>query len=662
MSHHHYHGCVALLFCACLYGTQASAVTFTVDSLADTGDDDPGDGVCETLIRTGPVTLDLICTLRGAIEEANALTGTDTIEFSVAGTIRPTSALPPVTERLNLNGHSAPGAPPLTSVVPRPPTVVIDGSLYRDASSHGLAIANGGFLSTITNLSIVNVLGDAILLEGTGSKIYGCWIGIEPDGTTGPNSTGIDLRADDLEIGNARDFGSGNVISGNQGFALLGFATSGSVMGGNYIGTDGAGLLAVPNQTAATSPGLGNPAVLLEGNENLIGGRANIIAGNPGVSILVRGDANRIEDNLLGVNANIETLSAEADVVVIDGSLNQIGGPGAGNVIAGGRHGIAIPPLSGGIKAGNQIVANEIYSNSGDGITITTAVQSTVDNNLISNNGGSGIRVDAFGTSRITNNLIAASGSAGLVLRRAQSALVQNNDIGGSGADGLLLEQSNGATVRDNRIGLPTYQGGPFIDPNNGDGIRINGGDTLVAENHDIVLNLVAYNTQSGIGVVNSSGNTLRSNEVFANQALGIDLDADGVTPNDPDDGDDGANQRQNYPDLVLESFVGSTLVVTASIGSSTSFSAYPVDIQIFLADPSSPGQGRSLAAEETINDPLRPPGITTINLLPDVQGGYVVATAIDADGNSSEFSPPLAFGVPDLPDELFSDGFEEVL
>ena len=47
------------------------AATFTVDSTADAEDANPGDGVCAT--AAGP------CTLRAAIQEANALPGLDTI-------------------------------------------------------------------------------------------------------------------------------------------------------------------------------------------------------------------------------------------------------------------------------------------------------------------------------------------------------------------------------------------------------------------------------------------------------------------------------------------------------------------------------------------------------------------------------------------------------
>jgi CSLREA domain-containing protein len=64
----------ALAACAFLLGAAgAEALTLNVNSPADVPDVNPGDGVCETAPGNG------VCTLRGAIQEANALPGADTI-------------------------------------------------------------------------------------------------------------------------------------------------------------------------------------------------------------------------------------------------------------------------------------------------------------------------------------------------------------------------------------------------------------------------------------------------------------------------------------------------------------------------------------------------------------------------------------------------------
>ena len=63
-----------------------AAATFTVNSLADTPDAVPGNGICADAGG--------LCTLRAALQEANAFAGDDTINFSVTGTINLTGALP----------------------------------------------------------------------------------------------------------------------------------------------------------------------------------------------------------------------------------------------------------------------------------------------------------------------------------------------------------------------------------------------------------------------------------------------------------------------------------------------------------------------------------------------------------------------------------------
>src|SRR5262249_49575046 len=63
--------------------------------------------------------------------------------------------------------------------------------------------------------------------------------------------------------------------------------------------------------------------------------------------------------------------------------------------------------------------------------------------------------------------------------------------------------------------------------------------------------NVIAFNA-NGVVIVTGTGNAILSNSIRSNGGLGIDLDADGVTTNDPTDTDAGANQLQNYPVLGL--------------------------------------------------------------------------------------------------------------
>jgi CSLREA domain-containing protein len=78
---------IILLACSALLASRAQAAGFGVNSLGDTADASPGDGICAT---AGGV-----CTLRAALQEANANgAAADTITFTVTGTIALTSGLP----------------------------------------------------------------------------------------------------------------------------------------------------------------------------------------------------------------------------------------------------------------------------------------------------------------------------------------------------------------------------------------------------------------------------------------------------------------------------------------------------------------------------------------------------------------------------------------
>ena len=104
---------LATLMAASLLTAQPAhaSTTFTVDSTADYGDVTPGDGKCDigTIMLIGER-----CTLRAAIQEANATTGADTINFAIPATedptITPASELPKITTTVTINGYSQPGA------------------------------------------------------------------------------------------------------------------------------------------------------------------------------------------------------------------------------------------------------------------------------------------------------------------------------------------------------------------------------------------------------------------------------------------------------------------------------------------------------------------------------------------------------------------------
>lgn len=158
---------------------QAPQTTVLVNSLGDEGDPDTGDGICDTTGKRSPETeCSGLCTLRAAIQTANATPAIDTIGFTVVGTIQPAAtSLPTITEPLIIEGSGQ----------------VLDGSLLTANTYSGLATSTtwgkGGV--TISGLVIQNfnfagiALGDPV----GGNRIYNTVLRENGTGITVGSST-----------------------------------------------------------------------------------------------------------------------------------------------------------------------------------------------------------------------------------------------------------------------------------------------------------------------------------------------------------------------------------------------------------------------------------------------------------------------------------------
>src|SRR5206468_1666339 len=80
--------------------------------------------------------------------------------------------------------------------------------------------------------------------------------------------------------------------------------------------------------------------------------------------------------------------------------------------------------------------------------------------------------------------------------------------------------------------------------------------------------NSIAFNKGPGVLVSSGTGNVISSNSITANTGLGIDLGALGVTANDPNDGDTGPNNLQNYPVLASAILNAGTTAVVGTLNS----------------------------------------------------------------------------------------------
>jgi CSLREA domain-containing protein len=230
-----------------------ASTTFTVTSTADTGDDTP-DGTCDQ------------CTLREAIQEANALPEADTIEFNIPGTGVKSIAvdstglgpLPSIKQQVTIDGYTQPGAHPNTRAAGNDAVlrVELDGS---GVVGSGLEIIGGSSNNLIRGLVINRFTGVAgVNIHGTsvGNRVEGNFIGTDVTGTLdrGNEGDGVSVFAgsEDVVIGGTTP-ASRNVISGNDERGVEIQDTTFTRVLGNRIGTTAGGQGKLGNRLAGVA-------------------------------------------------------------------------------------------------------------------------------------------------------------------------------------------------------------------------------------------------------------------------------------------------------------------------------------------------------------------------------------------------------------------------
>lgn len=268
-----------------------AATTFTVNSTGNHRDTDTTDNRC----RTGFAVIGVgeLCTLRAAIQEANATAGADTIKFNISGsgvkTIKPRSALPAITETVTIDGYTQPGASPNTKTRGNDAVLLIE----LDGENAGFA-RDGLYIrasnSVVRGLIINRFDGSGIFIFGDGNKVEGNFLGTDPAGTIdrGNGSSGVAIVDVSNNVVGGTSPDKRNLISGNEGsgVTIARSEATGNKVQGNYIGTTKDGTRALGNWS-----GVG-----ISGSKNTVGGgaaAANTIA------------FNRLDEGVIGVGVGI---------------------------------------------------------------------------------------------------------------------------------------------------------------------------------------------------------------------------------------------------------------------------------------------------------------------------------------------------------------------
>ncbi len=354
-----------------LLAATAQAATITVNSTADTAANDGACTLREAIIAANTNT----ASGAAAGECAAGAAGLDTIAFNIAGagvhTITPASLLPAITEAVLINGYTQPGASPNTNAFPAALNTVLLIEVNGGSGGGQLNINAAG--TTIRGI-VFNRGSDEIAMNASNVAIAGNFIGTNPAGTAAMGgSTGFAIRQN---LGNNNIIGGPaaadrNLLSGDTRGAISIDNGSGTLIEGNYIGTDISG-------TAALNGGgfrdgvtiFGTTAQSATSNTRIFG---NLISGNSGNGVYTTSTGGLfLQGNLIGTQRDgVAALGNGQAGVYISGTGNAIGGTGElqGNTIAFNQAGgVWVQPDTGSF--GNSILGNSIHSNTGLGISL----------------------------------------------------------------------------------------------------------------------------------------------------------------------------------------------------------------------------------------------------------------------------------------------------
>jgi hypothetical protein len=571
--------------------SSAQAATFTVTNTNDSG----------------------LGSLRQAILDANANSGTDTIAFNLPGaaphTIQPAafSVLPTITDPVIVDGTTQPDFVGM-------PVIELDGSLNSHSNTAGLRIAAG---SSVVRGLIINRFFWGIRVDSPGNNlIEGNFIGTDVTGMVarGNSFTGVIIVDSPSNTIGGTTPQARNIISGNGvGIKLLRSNAQGNVIQGNYIGTDLSGSVALGNRThgveivssfntiGGTAPGAGN---LISGN-----GRGYVSPADGEIRIFYS-MGNLIQGNFLGtdVTGTVALGDRSSGIFMLGGTNNTVGGtaPGARNLISGNGNGIEMLSGIGNIIEGN-FIGTDVMGTGGlgnhRGITLSNS-----NDNIIGGavpEAGNVISANAVGINLSSNS------TRNVVLGNLIGTDVSGTSDLGNEFDGVNF--FDGAP--NNRIGGSTWESG----------------------------NVIAFNGRNGLTLSSQTGNGILSNSIFSNGALGIELGLDGVTLNDLGDLDSGPNNFQNFPVLSSATVSGSTIIE----GSLNSRPDTEFQLQFFSnaeCDPSGHGEGETFLDSIVLTTDSNGDA-SFVASFPDAAspGQFITATATDPDNNTSEFSQCIA-------------------
>ncbi|MCR9093375.1 MAG: CSLREA domain-containing protein [bacterium] len=541
----------------------AGAAIFSVNTTDDDADANAGDGFCSTGTLIVPVGGGLAweCTLRAAIEEANASAGFDEIRFTdnlptVAGIVEiiPATQLPWIYDPVRIDGYSHPdydGSSPTAR-----PVINLLGSSVATASVAGLTLLPGADGSQIQGLAIAEWTGAGILISPFFSPApgniriegnhIGVWRGVFYRGNDGDGIHVVGSNGNTIGT-NCTAFvgcpGRGNLIAtnGRHGVFLDGTSSSNTVAG-NFIGTDRYGNSTFVPFGGSTPNAEWGVFVGPDADDNVIGdyggifvppsnstgvASGNVISGNQSGGVRIEGEFNRVFANRIGTNdAGTGALANQGPGVVVFGDDTTIGNVGLGsNVISGNTStGVVFETPSGftpvrvrvqGNRIGVDATGSSPLGNGGSGISLWGNDHEILDN-VIGGNAFVGISDSSYSNETLRNYIGTNASGADLGNTLSGISLSGGNvQIGTAGNGNVIGFNDRGITIGGSSYDI-TVQG-------NWIGTNASGAD-LGNVNEGIYASGAEYVIGGSGGTSNGLGNVIGHNG-------GVGIEARGFVP-----------------------------------------------------------------------------------------------------------------------------------
>jgi VCBS repeat-containing protein len=206
--------------------------------------------------------------------------------------------------------------------------------------------------------------------------------------------------------------------------------------------------------------------------------------------------------------------------------------------------------------------------------------------------------------------------------------------------NGITLSGVGGNTIESNWIGVDSTGTAPA---SGSVGILVSSSGNILGGTTAGAGNVIAFHSGAGISIASSANsNAILGNVIHSNAGLGIDLGGNGITLNDANDNDSGANEQTNFPVITIASRSSVSVVHVEGTLNAQPATQYRIEIfasSIGFAHSSGYGAGERYLGFVMVTTDASGNASFDVNLPAAVAvGETITATATDAAGNTSEF------------------------